>query len=279
MFRLIDRGLLLLKFISTLGWEGIPVAWKLYVGRRGKVVSVSFGGHRVFVRKRTSDVAVFRNAFIERECDLTVFPQAASILERYQGILAGGRKPLVIDCGAHTGFSTVFLASLFPHALVLALEPAQENFDLLCQNVEACESIVPLQAGVWDKSTSLKIVDPSAESFAYQTVECGPTEPGAIAALAISDLLEKYSNADPLLIKIDVEGAEEVIFRGNPAWLERIPLLIVELHDWLLPQRRTSANFLACVARMQCEVALRGENLFVFKRAARVEESGSHTAV
>ena len=64
MLRLVDRGMLLLRFISVFGVRGIPMAWKLYVGRPGKLVCVALpGGHRVLVRKRTSDVAVFRNAF------------------------------------------------------------------------------------------------------------------------------------------------------------------------------------------------------------------------
>jgi FkbM family methyltransferase len=268
MFRLIDRGLLVLKFISALGWRGLPVAWKLYVGRPGKVVSISLGGHRLFIRKRTSDVAVFRNAFIERECDFTVFPQSASIMERYNEILAGGGKPLVIDCGAHTGLSTIFLVMLFPKATVVALEPAEDNFDLLRRNVAHCESVIPIQAGVWDKSTCLKVANRTAEPFAYQTVECAPADPDAIAAVSIPDLLARFIDSEPLLVKIDVEGAEQALFRSNTAWLERVPLLVVELHDWLLPQQGTSANFLARVAEMPCDFVVRGENVLIFNRAA-----------
>jgi FkbM family methyltransferase len=178
----------------------------------------------------------------------------------------------VIDCGAHTGLSTIFFVSLFPKAIVVALEPSADNFELLRRNVGGYESVIPLHAGIWDKNTYLRIDNRTAEPFAYQTAECGQTDPGAIPALSIPDLLERFPDGDPVLIKIDVEGAERALFRSNTRWLERTPLLIVELHDWLLPRRRTSADFLSCVAGMRCDFVIRGENVFVFNWGAWGEE-------
>lgn len=272
--RLIERVLLLLRFVSAFGTRGVAIAWKLYVGRPGKVVSVTLpGGHRVFVRKRTSDVAVFRNAFLERESDLMVYPQGASVMNRYKEILAHGRKPIVIDCGAHTGLSTIFFVLLFPKATVVALEPSADNFELLRRNVGGHKTVIPLRAGIWDKKTCLRIDNQTAEPFAYRTAECSQTDLGAIPALSIPDLLDRFPDGDPVLIKIDVEGAERALFRSNTGWLERTPLLIVELHDWLLPWGRTSADFLGCVAGMRCDFVIRGENVFVFNWAARGEDS------
>jgi len=269
VLRLIDRMLLLLKFISAFGARGIPIAWKLYVGRPGKMVSVSLpGDHRMFVRKRTGDVAIFRQAFLERESDFMVFPQGTSLMKKYKQILISGRKPLVIVCGANTGLSSIFFVLLFPQAVVVAVEPANDNFEMLRRNGGLYESIIPIHAGVWDKKTHLRIVNPSADPFAYRTVECGPAEPDAFAALTIPDLIERFPEGEPLLIKIDVEGSEQILFRSNTGWLERMPLLIVELHDWLLPQRKTSASFLSLVAGMGPDFVVRGENIFLFNWGA-----------
>lgn len=269
MSRLIDRLLLLLKFLSVFGARGVPIAWKLYVGRRGKLVRVRLpGGHPVLVRKRSCDVAVFRTAFVEREYDAMVFPQGAALAARYQDILARGRKPLVIVCGANTGSSSIFFALQFPQATVVALEPSRDNFELLCRNAEFYQPILPIQAGIWDKKTWLKIMNPTDEPYKYRTVECPPDEPGAMATLGIGEVLERFPEGEALLADIDVEGAEFALFRDHVSWVTRIPLLIIELHDWLLPRQKTSSNLISVVAGLDCDVAIRGENLLVFNWAA-----------
>ena len=191
MLRFIERVLLLLKFISAFGARGIPIACGLYVGRPGKIVCVTLpGGHRMFVRKRTSNVGVFRQAFLERESDFMIFPQGAFVMRKCKAILARGRKPVVIDCGANTGLSSIFFALVFPQAVVVALEPSDGNFEMLCRNAALYESIVPIRAGTWDKKTYLKIVNATAEPSAYQTVECDPADSDALAAVTIGNLLE-----------------------------------------------------------------------------------------
>lgn len=225
------------------------------------------GGHQLFVRIRTGDVAVFHQVFVERESDFMVFPQGALVMKRYKEILARGRKPLVIICGANTGLTAIFFTLLFPQAAVVALEPSDDNFEMLQRNVGPYESIIPLHAGVCDKKTFLKIVNPTAEPYAFQTVECDPSDDDALATLTIADVLEKFPQGEPLLIKVDVEGAEQALFRSNTGWVEKMPLVIIELHDWLMPQQKTSATFLSLVAKLRCDFVTRGENIFVFNWA------------
>jgi FkbM family methyltransferase len=263
--RLIARILLLLKFISTFGARGLPIAWKLYVGQPGKLVWVPLpGGHRVYVRKRTSDVAVFRQAFLERDADFKLYPQGAWVMKRYEEILNRGHKPLVIVCGANTGLSAIFFVLLFTQAQVVALEPSPDNFKLLQLNAGLYPSIIPINAGVWDKKTHLRIMNPTADPLEYQTVECGPAEPDALATLTIDEVLAKFPDSEPLVVKIDIEGSEQALFQSHTDWMARVPLMIVELHDWLLPQRMTSSTFFALLPRMQCDFVVHGENVLIF---------------
>jgi FkbM family methyltransferase len=267
--RLIARMLLVLKFIFVFGAQGIPIAWKLYVGKAGRLVIVTLpGGHRMMVRKRTSEVAAFRQTFLERESDVLVLPQGASVTTKYQEILARGRRPLVIVCGANTGLSAIFFVLLFPQALVVAMEPSDDNFEMLQRNVGFYPSIIPMQTGVWDKNCHLRIANPNADPLEYQTVECDPGERDALAALTMDDILMRFPDGELLLIKIDIEGSEQALFRSHTDWIERTPLMIVELHDWLLPQRRTSAAFLSLLGDLQCDFVIRGENVLIFNWAA-----------
>ena len=51
-------------------------------------------------------------------------------------------------------------------------------------------------------------------------------------------------------MKIDIEGGEDDLFSGDLDWLERTPLVIIELHDWLFPNEPRSRNFLRAVSRL-----------------------------
>ena len=47
--------------------------------------------------------------------------------------------------------------------------------------------------------------------------------------------MEKYKVEQFELIKIDIEGGESELFEKNIEWIEKFPLIIIELHDWMLP--------------------------------------------
>jgi hypothetical protein len=68
----------------------------------------------------------------------------------------------------------------------------------------------------------------------------------------------------PFIVKIDIEGAERELFSDNIEWVARTPLIIIELHDWMLPKAGTAAPFLACMSRHDRDFVSRGENVYSF---------------
>ena len=52
------------------------------------------------------------------------------------------------------------------------------------------------------------------------------------------------------------------VFAANNEWVARTPLLMLELHDWLLPKAGTSATFLKCIAKLDRDFVTIGENAF-----------------
>ena len=67
---------------------------------------------------------------------------------------------------------------------------------------------------------------------------------------------------EPFIAKIDIEGFEDDLFSKNTAWIDRFPLLIIELHDWMLPWKSTWRNVLSAVSGLNRDFIYISENVF-----------------
>ena len=86
-------------------------------------------------RPNTSDGAVIRQIFVEKQYDLRTLPSWRRIQSIHDAIVASGRTPLIIDGGANIGASVVWFGAMFPKAEIIAIEPAEANLPLLRENV------------------------------------------------------------------------------------------------------------------------------------------------
>lgn len=49
-------------------------------------------------------------------------------------------------------------------------------------------------------------------------------------------------------------------FASNTEW--KTPVVVIELHDWLLPKQGSSEAFLQCISRQSRDFVFRGDNVF-----------------
>mgnify|MGYP000930999581 CR=1 FL=1 len=89
--------------------------------------------------------------------------------------------------------------------------------------------------------------------------------PGAIPAYTIDDLCALGGTTDPLIVKLDIEGAQAQLFASNTDWVGRTALITLELDDWLMPWQGTSRNFFSCLSRYPFDYLLGGESIFCFR--------------
>jgi FkbM family methyltransferase len=171
-------------------------------------------------RSGASDLDVFKLIFIDREyrC-LDDIPDAE----------------LIIDCGANVGYSSAYFLSRFPGCRLIAVEPEESNFALLNKNLRRFHGrFTALHAGVWSRKTGLRMSEAKfgdGREWSYSVREAAPDESPQMDAIDIGSLL-RMSGCDRIsVLKIDVEGAEKVIFSENvEPWLGRVDVLVIELH-------------------------------------------------
>jgi len=218
----------------------------------------------LFVRRGTSDVSVLNQVLVLREYDLSGTPQFEMLYETYRAAADAGRQQLIIDCGANIGLSTLFFARKFPNAKVLAIEPAVGNVTMAMQNLSGIKNIEFINAAIDSRPGTLTLKR-TGEEWGYRTSPPTNTADGPLViAMTIDQLCAKTAIEDILIVKVDIEGAERSLFVGDVAWMDRVSLLIVELHDWLFPGEGTSRAFFRALEGRKFEMLHRGENLFFF---------------
>lgn len=228
--------------------------------------AIDLGTGKLLLRPGTTDAANLREVFFEGSYDLNKFKHSARAHAFYRRLLAAGKRPFILDCGAYIGLSTRYLAEVFPQADIVAVEPSLPNYRLLEKNVAGRSRIRALHAAVGRAGTTVKIDNPAHPKFVGFTVSaCPPSDPEALQSLSVSDLLPNDGERVPFIVKLDVQGAERDVFASHD-WLARVPIVLIELHDWRYPWQGRSANFLSAVAQHPVEVLLNGQNLAVFNR-------------
>lgn len=172
------------------------------------------------VRPGTSDVAVFQQIFVELEYGCLEFLSAPR---------------WIIDCGANVGYSSAYFLSRFPEARVVAIEPAAGNYQMLVQNTAFFgERITPIQAGLWSHNARLRICHKEVgdcKEWAFFVEEAAPGEAYDVESLSLDSVLAQVGAPKIDLLKVDIEGAEKVVFADSAAaWLQLVEAVVIELH-------------------------------------------------
>ena len=215
------------------------------------------GGERVFRHRGSrADQGVIEQMFKNRDYALGRLRRARDLEESYKSMA----KPLILDAGAHIGASVCWFASAFPRSHIAAFEPEAANFELLRGNTEGLDVTI-YNAALGARDEKVRIIDPGEGEWGYRTL-CDPD--GDVAMISVSRIVAENIAAGftPFIAKIDIEGGESELFAPPTEWVDQFPLLIVELHDWLLPGQGTSRSFLKCMAALDRDFVHIGENVF-----------------
>jgi len=192
---------------------------------------------------------------IARATDLLAFAQAQQ---------ARGLRPLIVDAGANIGASPLYFLANLPNARVVAIEPDLANFELLLKNVQGLD-VEAIRAALSAGMGRARVLDPGRGHWAYRTqpITDDDVSPDSVPRVTVNSIYCSHRcGFFPFLVKVDIEGAEKELFSGNTEWVARTPLIIVELHDWMLPKKGTSRSFLQCVANLDRDFITIGNDVF-----------------
>jgi FkbM family methyltransferase len=147
----------------------------------------------------------------------------------------------VLDIGANTGYMTILLADMVGvHGQVHSFEPMPDNYKLLRKNVDAngLNQVHLRNFALSDRKGEATLhIDPGNDGGNTIGNVTGEGWNGhssiTVATEALDDFLERAGIAKVDFIKIDVEGAESLVFAGAHKLLSRpdAPLIVCEVGD------------------------------------------------
>jgi FkbM family methyltransferase len=221
---------------------------------------VQYANRSICLRHRRwsgSDVVAIRQCFMQRQYDMPLGPEGVTLQRVYDAIIASGRQPLIVDCGANIGASVAWFSARYPQAHIIAIEPGPDNFELLRHNTSSLDVDLH-EAGIApsDGTAYLSLGD----DMGHRTND----EAGLpIQMISLRTLLDHKpsSRYTPFLIKIDIEGAEQPLFSGDTASFDLFPLILLEPHDWMFPGKLTSQPFFRYHAAAGREFCMNHENV------------------
>ena len=169
----------------------------------------------------------------------------------------------IVDAGANIGLTSLHYHRAYPDATIIAIEPDDDNFRMLSLNAAHTDTIHPVHAALWSEECRLRFADPSDEKCALRV--CVDDQQGNIRGVTIRSVMQDNGWDMIDVLKLDVEGAEREIFSSSSCdWLDRINVVVVELHEDVAPG---CAKALFEAARgMDYVLKWRGENLILRRR-------------
>jgi FkbM family methyltransferase len=159
-----------------------------------------------------------------------------------------------IDIGAHIGFYTCLIASLFGEiGKVYAFEPMRVHFELLLKNIEENrfqQRVITYQLACSDVHGNLRV---SKVSNMFVVGQAGSAEQLTVEAVRLDDVI-----ADSIdFVKLDVEGHEPAVISGMRSIISRDkPIILSEINEyWLRSCSHSSgAEYVALLMSLGYEV-------------------------
>jgi len=227
---------------------------------------------KIRYRKGPADEVTIAQALKNSAYNFGRLRRAKELSDLYDRLVPTNKAPLIIDAGANIGAATVYFAFSFPRARLVAIEPERSNFELLAANtaglpVECLHAVVAAVAGI------SKVVDPGNKFAGSQTMASDESTKAAhaFAGVSINEIYERNAQAAlPFIVKIEIERCEGEIFSANTEWVDRTPIIIVQLHDCLIPGTKNSRALVEYLADRNRDLVYLHDCIFSIDRELKL---------
>lgn len=148
-------------------------------------------------------------------------------LDELYKLPVNARAEVLVDLGANIGLTSLWLAKTYGFKTVIAVEPMAANARLVKANLDANGvSAQVIEAAVGPMDGTALFEDSDASNLGRISTTGRPVT--IVSMFTILSSLAESVTID--VLKLDIEGGEEPLLRGDLAWLGRVQSVIAEFH-------------------------------------------------
>ena len=192
-----------------------------------KEFSARFGQHFLYIRSCTNDLYIVHSVLCENE-----------YAEFEHRMLIESDSGLVVDAGGHIGGSVHKLRKLFPLNKIVVVEPEDRNFMLLEKNVTQLENVGLMNAALapMSKEGNRAFLRDRTGRAGFTIVDRADDNPEAsiiqeVPTISLREIMNIEKSKGIAFLKVDVEGAEKIIFASDKEFANFVSVAYIELHD------------------------------------------------
>ena len=136
----------------------------------------------------------------------------------------------ILDLGANIGLSAIYLARCYPQCRIACVEPVPDNLKLLIRNLRENAIEAEVIAAAIDTKNGVVAIERGAADYGHRIAAAGSTVSLEVAGVSIPSILRRLGWDRIGLLKIDIEGHENVLLSQACEWLADVDALCVEYH-------------------------------------------------
>ena len=213
-----------LKWMSSLAGSPLEAVRLVLAMRRDPWALHALSACDGSIHFRAVDEQALKEVLVDREY---------SFLDK---VVAARLAPKVLDIGAHIGTFAIWVARANPAADILSVEADPRTYQVMCRNAEARPprrgswTVLHAAAGASDGDVVRLLTDGPAMGH---RVDAAGTE--AVMTASLPSLVDRLAGPNGRIdvLKIDIEGSEEVFLCAAPDVLDRVDQVVIELHPAL----------------------------------------------
>jgi len=149
---------------------------------------------------------------------------------------------IFFDVGANTGLFSLAIAQKVSHARVYAFEPCAWSFKVLMENIRfnGLDNVMPIRTAIGDYTGEAVLLINAKGKDGLNTIgsptrsDCKVVGHEKVPIVTLDAFVKNNNISRVDVMKVDVEGAELLIFRGAEDLLRRsdAPLVLYEGYSW-----------------------------------------------
>lgn len=174
------------------------------------------------------------------------------VFRRLNDFIAGHDRPVILDCGANIGVTTLHYKRLYPKAQITAFEPDPLFAPILRRNLarNGASDVQVVESAAWTRTGTAPWITEGRDGSRLAVNR----DAGTVAVSTVD--LAEYLAGGVDLLKLDVEGAEFELLPHLAPHLEAVQNVVVEVHITDQSRYVQLARLLDTLAGAGFEVAL-----------------------